>query len=266
MKPLTIILKSQIQFRLDASFITTNNIKTSSQFKNLKIFYGNKLHKITNLFKVSGDDVKNIIIKSSTNKIDNIGYKMKNMKITVFGHAGNSFGKEMLSGSLKIYGNTLDYTGAGIKGGNILVYGNTGKFLAGKPIGKNEGMLDGLIYIHGNVGDYSIERMRRGIIVINGDIGSYCCSNMVSGSIIIKGKIGNHFCDGIKRGTVITTQKKTTFNYIPTNNSNLNFFNFYMKKLYAIIGKKIFPDRIKLQRFYGRQDSESLSEIFLISK
>ena len=266
MKPLTIKLKSQIQFRLDASFITTNNIKTSSQFKNLKIIYGNKLHKITNLFKVSGDDVKNIVIKSSTNKIDNIGYKMKNMKITVFGHAGNSFGKEMLSGSLKIYGNTLDYTGAGIRGGNILVHGSAGKFLAGKPIGKNEGMLDGLIYIHGNVGDYSIERMRRGIIVINGDIGSYCCSNMVSGSIIIKGKIGNHFCDGIKRGTVVTTQKKTTFNYIPTNNSNLNFFNFYMKKLYGIIGKKIFPNKIKLQRFYGRQDSKSLSEIFLISK
>ena len=266
MKPLTLKLKKQLRFRLDGSFLSVNNFKNISEFKKFKIVYGNKLHNISQFFSISGQDIKNIIIKSSNNKIDNIGYKMKNMSITVYGNVGNSFGKEMVSGNLYVHGNALDYVGSGIVNGIIHVYGNAGNYLGGKPVGKNEGVVDGVIYVHGNVGDHSIQRMRRGIIVINGNIGDYCCKDMISGSVLIKGVIGENFCDGIKRGTIVTTQRKIICNYINTNKVNINFFSFFLKKVYELIGRKIFPEKFNLQRFYCREDNESLSEIFLISK
>ncbi len=266
MKPLILRLKKQLRFRLDGSFLTINNFKNVSEFKKLKIFYGNKLYDISQFFLISGQDTKNIIIKSSTDKIDNIGYKMKDMSVIVYGNVGNSFGKEMLSGNLRVYGNTLDYAGAGIVNGTIHIYGNTRNYLGGKPVGKNEGVVDGIIFVHGNVGNYSIQRMRRGVIVVSGNIGDHCCKDMVSGSIVIKGKIGDHFCEGIKRGTIVTTQKKIVSHYLTANKANINFFNFFLKKLYKIIGRNIFPKKINLQRFYGRKDNESLAEIFLVNK
>ena len=266
MKPLVLTLKKKIKFRLDASFLTVNNIKNLTHIKNLKISYGKKKYLITDLFRIKGKDVKNIIIKSSTSKIDNIGFKMKDMNITVFGNVGNSLGREMNSGVIKLHGNSLDYVGAGIKGGYIYIHGNTGKFLGGKPIGGNEGILDGLIFVNGNVDDFSIQRMRRGIVVINGNLGDYCGNDMISGSIIVRGKVGKDFCNRIKRGTIITTQRKITSKYSLEKNTSLNFFKFYIKQLSKIIGKNIFPDKIKLQRFYTRQDGKNLSEIFLVQK
>jgi len=266
MKPLILTLKKQVKFRLDASFLTTNKIKNFNEFKSLKIAYGKRQCKLTDLFSVRGEDIKNIILKSSTSRIDNIGLKMKNMNITIFGNAGNSVGREMSSGTLKLYGNSLDYTGAGITGGSIFVYGNAGKFLCGKPIGKNEGILDGLIYVNGSVGNHSVQRMRRGIVVINGNLGNYCCNDMISGSIIVKGKIGKNFCDRIKRGTIITTQRKPVLKYLSTNSSEINFFKFYIKQLSGLIGKKIFSDKFKLQRFHGSEDNENLSEVFLVKQ
>ncbi|MED5275085.1 MAG: formylmethanofuran dehydrogenase subunit C [Pseudomonadota bacterium] len=266
MKPLTLRLKKQLRFRLDGSFLTENNFKSVSEFKKLKILYGNKLYNVAQLFSISGQNIKHIIVKASNHKIDNIGYKMKDMTIVIHGNVGNSFGKEMLSGNLSVHGNTLDYAGSGLVNGTIQIFGNTGRYLGGKPVGKNEGIVDGVIYIHGNVGDHSIQRMRRGIVVINGNLGNYCCKDMISGSIVIKGEIGDHFCEGIKRGTIVTTQKKLASNYLTTNNANINFFNFFLKRLYAMIGKKVFPENFNLQRFYCKKGNEDLSEVFLIGK
>ena len=64
MKPLVLTLKKKIKFRLDASFLTVNNIKNLTHIKNLKISYCKKKYLITDLFRIKGKDVKNIIIKS----------------------------------------------------------------------------------------------------------------------------------------------------------------------------------------------------------
>jgi len=106
--------------------------------------------------------------------------------------------------------------------------------------------------------------MRRGIIIIGGNIGDYACSNMISGTVIIKGKIGKNFCEKVKRGTIITTQKNITSDYILSNNTNLNFFTFYIKQIYTIINQKIFHKNIAVDRFYGKKNEESLAEVFLI--
>ena len=66
----------------------------------------------------------------------------------------------------------------------------------------------GFIYIKGNVGQNSIQRMRRGNVIINGNLGDYACEEMISGSVIVMGRVGNSFAEGIKRGTIITKEKK----------------------------------------------------------
>ncbi len=266
MKPITIKVKRKLTFRIDMSFLS-DEIKHSNlnQLKQLSIFYGKKIYKVKDLFQVSGDDVRNIHIESATHVMDNIGYRMKKMKIVVNGNAGYSFGQEMLSGYLRINGNTLDYAGSGLKGGSILIYGNTGDNLGGKPVGLNEGVSDGLIYVKGNVGNNCVQRMRRGNIIIEGNVGNDCCYKMISGTVIIKGKVGNNFCEGIKRGTIFTKDKSFAQNYTLANDVKINFVKFYLLQLKKYIGKNIFSQNIKLKRFYGQANKEDLSEVFLIS-
>ena len=266
MKPITIKTKRKLTLRIDMSFLS-NEIKHTNlnQLKRLNIFYGKKTFKVKDLFQVTGNDVSNIIIESATDVMDNIGYRMKKMNITVNGNAGYSFGQEMLSGYLKIHGNTLDYAGSGLKGGNILIFGNTGDNLGGKPVALNEGISDGLIYIKGNAGNNSIQRMRRGNVIIEGNVGDDCCYKMISGTVIVKGKVGNNFCEGIKRGTIFTKDSKFTQNYALANNVKINFIKFYLLQLKKYIGKNIFSQNIKLKRFYGQANKDDLSEVFLIS-
>ena len=53
---------------------------------------------------------------------------------------------------------------------------------AGKLIMGNVGIVDGFLYVKGNVGNNSIERMRRGNVIIEGNIGDYACNDMLSGN------------------------------------------------------------------------------------
>ena len=98
--------------------------------------------------------------------MDNIGVGLNNLQMTVYGDVGFSLGSRMLSGTLTLYGNCLDHAASGMKGGNLFIHGSSGNYLGGKPNSANEGILDGLIYVKGNVGQNSIQRMRRGNVII----------------------------------------------------------------------------------------------------
>ena len=262
MKPVIMKLKKKLKYRVDMSCLS-NLFMSISSLKSQGVIYGNKEFKLADLFDIKGNDVKNIIVKSSVDLMDNIGKKLNGTNITVYGNVGYSFGEQMSAGKLILHGNTLDYTASGISGGAIFVNGNTGNYTCGKTNSTNEGVIDGFIYIKGDVGNNSIERMRRGNIIIEGNIGDDACYQMISGTVIIKGKIGKFFAEGIKRGSIFTKDRNLIKNYNKSNDAEYNFISFLCKEISKIISKNIFISNKSLKRYYGHKDTNNLSEIFL---
>jgi len=262
MNPVILKLKKKIKYRIDMSFLS-NSYKDASRLSSQIISYGNKQFKVKELFNIKGSDIKNIIIQSSVDLMDNIGKGLNNINITVHGNVGYSFGEQMLSGKLMLYGDALDYAASGIKGGSIFIYGNSGDYTGGKTNHGNVGIVDGFLYVKGNVGNNSIERMRRGNVIVEGNIGDYACNDMLSGTIIIKGKIGKIFAEGIKRGTIFTKDKKVVKEYNRSNDAEYNFTKFYFKEISNVIGQKMFLENKNLIRYYGNTNSSNLSEVFL---
>ena len=264
MRPLVLQLKHKLSYRLDMSFLSDfNKLKSIKNLKDKKIIYGSREVMLKELFNINGSDIKNIVIKQASELMDNIGKYTKGLSIKVYGNVGYAFGSHMINGKLTLYGNALDYTASGLKGGVIMIFGSVGNYFCAKPNASNEGINDGLVYVKGNVGDNSIQRMRRGVVVIEGNIGDYACDEMVSGTIIIKGVVGKYFGKNIKRGTFFVKDKKLIKDYIKSNNAKYNFIDFYLKKLYEIIGKKVIKNN-NLTRFYGNKDSNNMSEVFII--
>ena len=265
MTQITITLKKKLKYRIDMSFISSiQDSKSIKQILSKKIYYGNKPVQVSTIFKITGSDKSKIVIKSAVNLMDNIGKELRDTEITVFGNVGFSFGSGMHSGVLVLHGNCLDYAASGMKNGKIFIYGNAGNNLGGKPNSCNEGVLDGFIYVKGNVGHNSIQRIRRGNIVIHGNIGDYACEEMISGTVIIMGNIGNSFAEGIKRGTIITKEKKLTKNYRLANNAEYNFMDFFITKISKILNKNIFSRNHIIARYQGHKDKSNISEVFLI--
>ena len=263
MTPLTITLKKKIKHRLDLRFLTCGNFKTITSLKSFYLQYGNSRMKLSELFSIRGKDLKNIIIKSSSNMFDNVGYQMNNMDLTIYGNTGYSLGKEMISGTLKLYGNTSDNACSGINGGQVYIMGNAGNYFCSKPVGLNEGMRDGFVFVKGSIGDNSIERMRRGTIVINGNVGSKCAYQMISGTIVIKGKINKDFCKEGKRGTIVTRDRKIKSLYNEVS-ANQDFIWFFIKKIRDIYNINVISQNNTIKRFFGDKSSSNMIEVFLV--
>ncbi len=263
MNPVVITLKEKIKNRLDMRSLTSFDIKNINNLKSLPIQYGKHQIKLSDIFTIKGKDLKNIIFKSSSNMIDNVGYKMKNMKLTIYGDIGYSLGKKMISGTLKLYGNTSDNACSGIVGGEVFIMGNAGNYFCSMPVGLNEGMKDGFIYVKGSIGNNSIERMRRGTIIINGNVGNKCVYQMISGTVVIKGKINKDFCKDGKRGTIITRDNKikSSYNEVATNK---DFIYFFYKKIKDTYNINILSKNNSIKRFYGSKISPNKVEVFLI--
>ncbi len=265
MTEITITPKIKFKYRVDMSFLSKmQNYKSIKAFLTTKISYGNKLIGISSLFKITGSNMSKVVIKSAVTSMDNIGKGLMDINMIVHGNAGFSFGSNMISGKLILHGNCLDYAASGIKGGKIFIYGNTGNYFAGKPNSSNEGILDGFIYIKGNVGHNSIQRMRRGNVIISGNVGDYACGEMISGSVVVMGSIGSFFAEGIKRGTIITKEKKLTKNYRIANNAEYNFINFFINSVNEQLDKNIFKNKTIVSRYHGHKNKENVSEIFLL--
>jgi len=265
MTEITIKPKIKLKYRVDMSFLSKiQDYKSIREFLATKISYGNKLIDVSSLFKITGSNMSKVVIKSAETSMDNIGKGLMNIDMTVHGNVGFSFGSNMISGKLTLHGNCLDYAASGIKGGKIFIYGNTGNYFAGKPNSSNEGILDGFIYIKGNVGHNSIQRMRRGNVIISGNIGDYACAEMISGSVVVMGSIGKFFAEGIKRGTIITKDKKLTKNYRVANNAEYNFVDFFINSITEQLDKNIFKNKTIISRYHGHKNKENVSEVFLL--
>ena len=83
MKPLIFKCKIKDKQRLDMSWLSRIDTTNLSDIKNIAVSYGSKIYKISKLFDVSGNNYKNIIIKNSNQRLDNIGNNLKDKEITI---------------------------------------------------------------------------------------------------------------------------------------------------------------------------------------
>ncbi len=263
MSSLTFKCKIKDKYRLDMSWLSKINTADLSSIKNMKINYGNKLYKLTELFSIYGNNYKDIKILNANNKLDNIGNELTNKKITIDGSIGNGLAKNMNDGVIILKGDAEKNTCSGMTGGSVFIYGNTGDGLCSLPTGKNLGLVDGFIFVQKNVGSNSIIRMRRGNVVIGGNIGNGSCLELISGTITILGKIGDEFCNNARRGTLFIKDKSITKDYIIANNTDLTFYNFYRININKLINKDLIKTYMP-KRYFGTKNDKKLVELFLL--
>ena len=263
MSPLTLKPRIKFKFRLDLSSISSFQSMSVNRIKTLSLMYGNKEMRYDEIFKITGTDSLNIVIKSSNEMMDNVGKNFIRGNLTIHGNVGHCCGSEMTGGKITIFGNALNRVASGISGGILKVNGNCGDYLCGKSNHKNEGINDGLVIITGNTGDYAIQRMRRGVVIIKGNVGKNSCTEIISGTVIIMGKLGKNFANKIKRGTFIITDKKFAKNYTKSNLCEYNFMPFLVKHLNQLSQDKILSFK-SFERFCNHKTVNNLSELFII--
>ena len=116
MKPLIFKCKIKDKQRLDMSWLSRIDTTNLSDIKNIAVSYGSKIYKISKLFDVSGNNYKNIIIKNSNQRLDNIGNNLKDKEITIFGDTGFGLARGMCSGKITLHGNTGKNACSGMRG------------------------------------------------------------------------------------------------------------------------------------------------------
>ena len=245
------------------SWISNIDMSDIPEIKNKNIQMGNRSYKLSELFQVTGEDCNNIKILKSNSYLVNIGNDLKYKTICIEGDAGIGLAKNMNSGTIILKGNASEAACSGMKGGSVYIYGNAGNRLCCLPTGKNEGILDGFIYVQKNVGSDSIIRMRRGNIVIGGNIGNNSCYELISGSITILGKIGKSFCVNAKRGTIFAKDSSIAKNYIKANSTDLTFYNFYRININKMTNRKLIKST-NPERYFGTKKERKLVELFVI--
>ena len=205
MTSLTFTLKTQPKQRVDMSPLTPANLsgKSLGEIAGITLQCGKPLIPVGDLFDISGDDVTNIVINNSFDKLDYIGKDLENGTITVNGNAGAYLGMGMKSGAITVNGNAGIFAGCEMKKGTLAINGNVGDFLGGAIPGNKLGMKGGTIVVKGNAGARAGDHMRRGLILIEGDAGDYCGSRMTAGTIAVMGKTERYLGYAMRRGTLL---------------------------------------------------------------
>lgn len=209
MKQLTLTQRTVTAQRLDMRDLTPERLATQSldEIAQLPIHAGNKIHRLDELFDVSGEPCEHLRIHSMGSNLDFIGAGMTSGELTLDGDAGDGTGQGMAGGILTVKGNTGDEAGTGMSGGRLVIEGDTGERLGGPSTGSTQGMNRGLIVVRGRAGDRVGERMRRGMILIQGDAGSYCGVGLIAGTIVVQGHVGPMAGSGMRRGTILLSHQ-----------------------------------------------------------
>ena len=268
MSAMTFSLKSQTKQRVDLSPLVPANIvgKTIEEIAKIPLQCGKPLIPAGELFNISGDDVNNIVINNSFNKLDFIGKELENGTITVNGDAGAYLGLGMKNGSIKVNGNVDIFAGCEMKKGVLEISGNTGDFLGGALPGNKMGMKGGMILVRGCVGARAGDHMRRGLILIEGDAGDYCGSRMTAGTIAVMGKTGRYMGFAMRRGTLLLwNQPQILPSFNDCGAHTLSFLTLLFNSFRQINSK--FADASvsfnRVQRFAGDMSEMGRGEILV---
>ncbi len=166
---------------------------TLGQIRSLEVWQGNRKRKLSDLFKVSGDeDVAKpeetlIRLEGDFSKVKRIGEGMSAGTVEAADSVGMHAGNNMKGGLLQIGGNADDWLGREMRGGKIIVQGNAGNYAGSGYRGEKCGMRGGEIQITGNAGAYLGEHMCGGSIRISGDAGDFPGAANQGGTIFIGG-------------------------------------------------------------------------------
>jgi formylmethanofuran dehydrogenase subunit C len=205
MTPITFNLKTLPKQRLDMSPLIPVNLadKSLADIGKLTLQCGKAQIPAGELFDISGEDPKNILINNSFDKLDFIGKELAGGSIAVNGDVGAYLGMGMKSGNITVNGNAGLYAACEMKKGMLEINGNTGDFLGGALPGNKMGMKGGTILVKGNAGARVGDHMRRGLILIEGNAGDYCGSRMTAGTIAVMGSTGSYLGYAMRRGTLL---------------------------------------------------------------
>ena len=134
MSALTFTLKAKLNFKLNCSKLTPNNLAGLSIEKIAKLTFGNSKNspQVADYFDISGNDTNHIVFKNSQNndmtKLDFIGANMSQGKITICGDAGDRLGDKMRRGVILVEGDAGDYAGSRMIAGTLGILGKTGAY------------------------------------------------------------------------------------------------------------------------------------------
>ena len=130
MSALTFTLKAKLNFKLNCSKLTPNNLAGLSIEKIAKLTFGNSKNspQVANYFDISGNDTNNIVFKNTSSHLDFIGANMSQGKITVCGDTGDRLGDKMRRGVILVEGDAGDYAGSRMIAGTLGILGKTGAY------------------------------------------------------------------------------------------------------------------------------------------
>ncbi len=213
-------LKKKPDFPLEVETITPDKFagKSVAEIKKLIVYYGNEEKTIGDFFNVTGtggevNDTK-ILLDGDLSNVKRIGEKMTGGEIVVNGNVGMHIGNNMSGGKILVNGNADDWAGAMLKGGELEITGDAGHYVGAAYRGFWKGMENGLIKIHGKIGNEALTwvtgskpakrfptlmcgragsflgiHSHGGTIIVEGDCDRCIGADQVRGTIVVKGKI-----------------------------------------------------------------------------
>ena len=166
MSALTFTLKASPQQRIDLSPLTPDQLvgKSPAEIGVLPLVVGRKKLRVDSLFDISGNNVDDIIIANSCDKLDYIGHDMKHGRITVHGNAGDYLGLKLRHGEIVVHGNAGIFAASGMAGGFMHIHGNVGDFLARWQLHRHHGEMNAVADGHLEV--RRARRVRRRVAVL----------------------------------------------------------------------------------------------------
>jgi len=205
MKPLTFMLRSEPEERLDLSGLTPDKLAGMpvAEIAGLKIGLSRRPATVGDVFKITGTDASNIVFAGGSGRFDLVGAEMGTGRIRVEGDVGARPGRRMAGGTLVIEGKAGLQAGSGMKHGRIEINGDAGEGIGGPMAGEIHGMTGGLIIVRGKAGHRPGERMRRGIIALLKGCGDYAGLGMIAGTIVATGRVGRYPGHLMKRGSLL---------------------------------------------------------------
>ncbi|MFB3765276.1 MAG: formylmethanofuran dehydrogenase subunit C [Methanotrichaceae archaeon] len=214
MRTITINPLKAFDISVEAENISPDKLAsiTLGQMRNLDVWQGNRKHKLSDLFSVSGDEdqakpEKTLIrLEGDFSKVKRIGEGMSAGTINVADSVGMHAGNNMLGGLLQISGNADDWLGREMRGGKIEVLWNAGNYVGSGYRGEKCGMHGGEIQIGGNAGAYLGEHMCGGSIRVSGNVDDFPGAANQGGTIFIG---GSTYLPGAEmtKGTIIVRGK-----------------------------------------------------------
>jgi formylmethanofuran dehydrogenase subunit C len=211
-RPLTFTLLFEPSERLDLSPLTLHKIEGMAKhdIERIGIGLSKRPQAVGDLFRVSGENVHEILIEGGSSRFDCVGAEMTAGSITVTGDVGAQAGRKMRGGHLTICGSAGPHAGSGMRGGRLVIEGDAGDQLGGPLAGELTGMAGGILIVRGRAGDHAGDRMRRGMIAVAQGCGDYPGSRMIAGTLVAAGGAGLMPGYLMKRGSILLDREPTS--------------------------------------------------------